>query len=242
MAIAANVVVFGIFNALLLHPLPVPQAQQLVQIQGKPSNSLSLSYPNYRDIRDRNSTFSDVGVYRPARIGIGVDGVAQPVWGYEASGNYFDMLGVQPLLGRFFHPAEDTQVDGSSVAVLSYSSWQARFGGDPQIVGRAVLLNKHPYTIVGVAPKNFSGTEHFIWPEIWVVILTHKMWKQLGANPQIINKQIRMDNQPYTVVGVLEPGFRDHIGAQLIVPLVFKPEQLNHEYHWINVMGRLMVY
>ena len=72
-----------------------------------------------------------------------------------------------------------------------------------------------------------------------VVILTHKMWKQLGADPQIINKQIRMDNQPYTVVGVLGPGFRDRIGAQLTVPLVFKPEQLNHEYHWINVMGRL---
>jgi hypothetical protein len=100
MAIAANVVL-GVVNALLLHPLPVPQAHQVYQIQSKRSNVLSVSYPNYRDIRDRNKTFSDVAVYRLARIGLAVNGVAQPVWAYEASGNYFDMLGVHPLLGRF---------------------------------------------------------------------------------------------------------------------------------------------
>jgi predicted permease len=199
MAIAANVVVFGIFNALLFHPLPVSHAQQLVQIQGKPANSLSLSYPNYRDIRDRNSTFSDVGVYRLARIGLGVNGVAQPVWGYEASGNYFDMLGVQPVLGRFFHAAEDTKVNGSQLAVLSYSGWQGRFAGDPKIVGKIVLLNKHPYTILGVAPENFSGTERFIWPEIWV---------PFQNQPEIegYNSLDRRYNNNAWVVGRLKPG------------------------------------
>ena len=153
LAIAANVVVFGVLNALLFHPLPVPQPQQIMQIQSKQSNNLTLSYPNYRDVRDRNKTFSDVAAVRIARIGLGVNGTAQPVWGYEASGNYFDMLGIKPLLGRFFHPAEDVKVNGSPVAVLSYSSWRVRFAGDPHIIGKTVLVNKHPYTILGVAPQ-----------------------------------------------------------------------------------------
>ncbi|MGI8771873.1 MAG: ABC transporter permease [Acidobacteriaceae bacterium] len=170
MAVAANVIVFGVVDGLLVHPLPVPQSRQLYQIQGRRSGALTISYPNYRDIRDRNKAFSAVSVYRLARVGIGVHGTAQPVWGYEASGNYFDMLGVQPLLGRFFHPAEDSKVNGSPVAVLSYSCWKVRYGGDPQIVGKTIAVNKHPYTVLGVAPRNFNGTERFFWPEIWVPI------------------------------------------------------------------------
>lgn len=165
MAITANVVVFGIANALLLHPLPVPQPRQLFMIE---DDSISVSYPNYRDIRDRNIAFSSVALERVARIGIGVNGVAQPVWGYETSGNYFETLGVQPLLGRFFGPSDDVAVNGSPVAVLSYACWKSRFNGDPQIVGKTIQVSKHPYTVVGVAPKNFTGSERFIWPEIWV--------------------------------------------------------------------------
>ena len=165
MAITANVVVFGIVNALLLHPLPLPQPRQLYMVEG---SSISISFPNYRDLRDRNSAFSALAMERIARIGIGINGVAQPVWGYEASGNFFETLGVQPLLGRFFGPADDVAANGSEVAVLSYACWQARFSGDPHIVGRVIQVSKHPYTVVGVAPRNFTGTERFVWPEIWV--------------------------------------------------------------------------
>ncbi|HEY6768961.1 MAG TPA: ABC transporter permease [Candidatus Sulfotelmatobacter sp.] len=220
MAIAANVVVFGVLNALLFHPLPVPHAQQLVQIQGMSSNDLTLSYPNYRDIRDRNNTFSDVAIFRFARVGLGVNGVAQPVRGYEASGNYFDMLGVQPLLGRFFHPAEDTKVNGSPVAVVSYSCWQVRFGGDPQIVGKTVFLNKHPYTILGVTPRNFSGTERFIWPEIWVPF----------QNQEEIEGYSSLDrryNSNAWVVGRLKPGVT---AAQADADLGRTAAQLADEY------------
>ena len=199
MAIAANVVVFGVLNALLFHPLPVPQPQQIMQIQGKQSNQLTFSYPNYRDIRDRNKTFSDVAVVRIARIGLGVNGTAQPVWGYEASGDYFDMLGIKPLLGRFFHPAEDVKVNGSPVAVLSYSSWRVRFAGDPHIIGKTVLVNKHPYTILGVAPQNFIGTEKFIWPEIWVPY--HNQLDIEGHS----NLEQRQNSNSW-VIGRLNPG------------------------------------
>jgi predicted permease len=199
MAIAANVVVFGVLNALIFHPLPVPQPQQIMQIQAKQSNNLVLSYPNYRDIRDRNKTFSDVAAVRIMRIGMGVNGTAQPVWGYEASGNYFDMLGIKPLLGRFFHPAEDVKVNGSPVAVLSYAAWRVRFAGDPHIVGKTVLVNKHPYTILGVAPQNFSGTEKFIWPEIWV---PYHNQPEIEGHSSLEGRQ----NQNSWVVGRLRPG------------------------------------
>ena len=168
MAIAANVVVFGVLNALVLHPLPVPAANRVVQVQR--SNGISMTYPNYRDIRDRNRTFSDVAVYRLARIGFDISGSAQPVWGYEVSGNYFDMLGIKPALGRFLRPSDDEKKNGSENTVLSYACWQVRFGGDPHVIGKTVRLNKQPYTVVGVAPKNFNGTEYFFWPELWVPI------------------------------------------------------------------------
>jgi predicted permease len=168
MAIAANVVVFGILNALVLHPVPVPEADRLVQVQ-RP-NGISMSYPDYRDIRDRNRTFSDLAVYRLARIGFDVSGNAQPLWGYEVSGNYFDMLGIKPVLGRFLRPSDDEKKNGSQNTVLSYACWQVRFGGDPQVIGKTVRLNKLPYSVVGVAPKNFNGTEFFFSPELWVSI------------------------------------------------------------------------
>lgn len=170
LAIGANVVVFGALNALVLHPLAVSEGQRIYQIQGKRAEAIDVSYPNYVDIRDRNSTFSSLAIYRLARIGIGVHGAAQPVWGYEVSGNYFPMLGIRPLLGRLLTPADDAKENGSQVAVLSYACWKIRFAADLGIVGRTVHLNKHPYVVIGVAPEGFHGTERFIWPEIWVPI------------------------------------------------------------------------
>jgi predicted permease len=170
LAIGANVVVFGILNAVVLHPLAVPDGNRIYQVQGKRADSITISYPNYRDIRDRNSVFSELAIFRLARIGIAVNEFAQPVWGYEVSGNYFPMLGIKPLLGRLLTPADDVKENGSQVAVLSYACWKARFAADPTIVGRTVDLNKHPYVIVGVSPKGFNGTERFMWPEVWVPI------------------------------------------------------------------------
>jgi len=168
MAITANLIVFGILNALVFRPLPVAQPRELYQIQGQRANDLTISYPNYRDIRDRNRTFSDLAIVRLARVGLGVSGTAQSVFGYEASGNYFAMLGVKPRLGRFFLPGEDATANGSQSVVLSYSTWQVRFSGDQQIVGKTIPVNKRAYTVIGVAPQGFNGTERFIWPEIWV--------------------------------------------------------------------------
>jgi predicted permease len=199
MAIAANVVVFGVVNALLLHPLPVPEANRVFTIQGKATDSNAFSYPNYRDIRDRNQTFSDVSLFRLARIGFDATGTAQPVWGYEVSGNYFRMLGVQPALGRFFTPEEDTKINGEPYVVLSYDCWKTRLNGDPQIIGKAIRLNKLAFVVIGVAPRHFYGTERVIWPELWLPV---------HDQPEIegYNLLVHRGDSGSWVVGRLKPG------------------------------------
>lgn len=175
MAIAANVVVFGVLNALVLHSLPVPEPGRVFQIEDASAKGYStFSYPNYRDMRDRNTTFSGMATYRFARIGLELEGkgeAAQPAWAYLATGNYFDTLGVQPLLGRFFHASDEVKVNGSPYVVLSYACWKARFSGDPGIAGKIVRMNKRPYTVLGVAPQGFHGTEKVVWPEMWVPMM-----------------------------------------------------------------------
>jgi predicted permease len=166
LGIGANTVAFSVVNALILRPLPLPSSKQLVSVQ--PRNGTNHSFPNYRDLRDRNDVFSGLAAYRITMMGLDTGGSSQRVWGYLATGNYFEVLGATPLLGRFFGPAEDRDRGGSPYAVLSYACWQSRFGGDPEIAGRTVRLNGLAYTVLGVAGKAFQGTEVFYWPEVWV--------------------------------------------------------------------------
>ncbi len=166
LGIGANTVVFSVLNALLLRPLPIanPGRVYAVNHSGGPGESL----PNYRDIRDRNSVFESLFAYRIAPLSVDAGGVAHRIWGYLVTGNYFESLGIQPAIGRFFGPAEDRVANASPYAVLSYSCWMNRFAGDPQIPGRVVRINGHPYTVLGVAPQGFHGTEVFYWSEIWL--------------------------------------------------------------------------
>jgi predicted permease len=196
-AIGANLVVFGVLNALVLHPLPVPEASRLYTVQTP--NSFAVSYPNYRDIRDRNHTFLEVADARLMRVGLEVNNNAQAVWGYEASGNYFNAMGIKPLLGRFLAPSDDEKVNGSQVAVLSYATWRVRFGGDRNIVGKAVKLNKVHYTVIGVAPQYFNGIERFFSPELWVPIHNES---QIEGYDWLEGRQ----NNNAFVVGRLKPG------------------------------------
>ena len=113
LGVAANVIVFGIIDAFFLRPLPgISEPQQLYMVQHREDLWITLSYPQYKDVRDRNTVFSGVAMYRPARIGLGQTGKAQPVWGFEVSGNYFDVLAVKPALGHFFHAEDDVDPGG----------------------------------------------------------------------------------------------------------------------------------
>ena len=128
-----------------------------------------ISYPDYKDYRDRNTVFSGLAMYFFEAMNISRRGAQNSrLWGYAVSGNYFDMLGVQPLRGRLLHPADDVQRGGHPVAVLAYSYWQAQFAGDPNVVGKQFKINGLDYTIVGVTPQAFIGTEVLFTPQVFV--------------------------------------------------------------------------
>ena len=166
LGIGANTFVFSVVNAVVLRPLPVDRPDQLVFVQ-RP-NQPSISFPQYRDIRDRIETLAGVIGYRIAPMSLDDQAGAERVWGYLVTGNYFDLLGLRPAAGRFFHQDEDRPPAPSPVAVLSYDYWLGRFQGDPGISGRAVRINGLTYTVLGVAPRGFVGTELFYRPDIYV--------------------------------------------------------------------------
>ncbi len=162
LAIGANTIVFSVVNTLLLRPLPVERPQDLVSFVD------SQSFPNYRDFRDRTQALSGLAAIRIGIVAMSHSSENARVWGYEVTGNYFGLLGVRPALGRFFTPAEDQKIGGDPYIVLSYSTWRHRFGGDPRVVNQTVKINGLSYTILGVAPKGFFGTELLYAPEFWV--------------------------------------------------------------------------
>jgi predicted permease len=166
LGLGGNTIVFSVLNSLILKPLVVPNHERLYFINN--GGQTSNSFPNYRAIRDRNSTFESVFAYRFVQVGLDQDSGAQRVWGYLATGNYFETLGIQPAAGRFFTPADDQNRGASPYAVISYGTWQSRFGGDPSIAGKQIRINRRPYTILGVAPRGFYGTETFYRSELWV--------------------------------------------------------------------------
>jgi predicted permease len=166
LGIGANALVFSVVNALVLRPLPVEHPSELVSV-GRESDP-GQSFPNYRDLADRNQTFSGLAAYRISQLELEGQSGPERTWGYLATGNYFDLLGVRPFTGRFFHAEDDLHPGGSPYAVLSYGCWRARFGSDPAIVGKTIRINRQPFTVLGVAGNDFHGTELLIWPEIWV--------------------------------------------------------------------------
>src|SRR5262249_6469372 len=140
----------------------------------KGSNIGAFSYPIYKDFRDKNDVFDGLAAYIPEPMSLSQNGVNERVWGYLASGNYFDLLGVRAFKGRMFTQEEDRAPGANPVAVVSYGSWQRRFGGDPNLVGKRIKLNGYDFTIVGVAPEGFRGTVLLFDPEIYTPMMMAK--------------------------------------------------------------------
>jgi predicted permease len=167
LGIAANVIVFGVLQAFVLRPLDVPHADRVMDLQPKDGGPF-LSYPEMRNVRDGNSVFSAVAAVEVQEFGLEANGVTRPVWGCEVSGQYSEVVGIKPFLGRLLQPSDDDHPGASNAAVLSWPAWNSDFGADPNIVGKTIRLDKHPYTIVGVTPEDFHGTEKFGQSDICV--------------------------------------------------------------------------
>jgi predicted permease len=170
LGIGANVVVFGVLNALIVRPLNVSDPQRLYIIEHKQHGWYSQSYPDYLDYRNRNSTFDGMVAYDSMSATLATGQTTTKNFGYLVSGNYFDVLGARPLLGRFFHASDEHGANSAPYLVLSYDFWRVRFNSDPNIVGTTVNLNKQPLTVVGIAQKDFHGTEIYYWPDFWTPI------------------------------------------------------------------------
>ena len=171
LAIGANAVAFGVLNALILRPLNVPQPESLYGIdraRDDPTQQSLQSYPDYLDLRDRNRSFDALAAYGIAEAGLDTGENPSRAWVYQVSGNYFDALEVHPYLGRFFHASDERGPNSAPYIVLTYAYWHAHFQDDRGVVNRTVQLNKHPFTIVGVAPPGFHGTLLFFSPDFFV--------------------------------------------------------------------------
>jgi predicted permease len=179
----ANTAIFSLVNTALLRPLPIENPQQLVALNNVAENRAfpSFSYPNYLDFRDRNEVFSGLIGYRFTPLSLSHDGINERVWGFEVTGNYFEVLGVGAALGRVISQDDDRASGGHPVAVMSYKSWQQRFGRDPNIIGKDVIVNGRSYTVIGVARQGFFGTEVVSAPDLFFPIAMQEQL-ELGSS------------------------------------------------------------
>jgi predicted permease len=181
LGIGANTTIFTVVNAILLHPLPVKDISRLVEVDTVDTKTLvttanttklGMSYPNCQDYGKQNQVFSGLScIVGPLPLTWSGEAEPKQVLGQMVTANYFDVLGLTPVRGRFFLPDEDTKPGGNNVAVLSYSLWVNKFGSDPNIIGRALTLNATPYTVIGVGTRGFKGT--FVFgnaEEVWIPV------------------------------------------------------------------------
>jgi predicted permease len=202
LGIGANTAIFSLVNMILFRPLPVADPQEVVSVSavGKNGEMAAFSYPNYLDFRDRNEVLSGLLVSRIAYMSLSRNGNNERVWGNLVSGNYFDLLGVKPALGRTFLPEDDKTRLSHPVVVISHSLWQTRFGGDPSVVDSDVLINGRKFKVIGVAPAGFKGTEVVYTPEVYAPFAMQK-WIEPESN--YLDKR---DESNMFAVGRLKPG------------------------------------
>ena len=166
--IAANVIVIGVLQLMILRPLDVPNPDRVMTFAPHVADYPIFSYPEVRDVRDGNTVFSAVAAFTIENLGLEADGITRPAWSYAVSGQYFEVVGIKPHLGRVLERADDDHPGASEAAVISFAAWKNHFASDPNIVGKSVRINKQPYTIVGVTPEGFYGTEKFLLPDVFI--------------------------------------------------------------------------
>src|SRR5437879_1406624 len=221
LGIGANVVVFGLVNAVLLRPLDVSDPKNLYQLRlGSWTNwkLLTTSYPAFEDYQRRNTTFSAIaGFDGYCSATLHSDNIARSVSGYAVTGNYFDMLGVQPQVGRLIRADDERGANSAPYVVLSDSLWRSAFNADPRVIGTTVRLNNDPFTVLGVATPQFHGTEQLVWPDYYIPIVNY------FDSDHLRNRT----GHPLTVLGRLKPRVTPQQAAENLTSIA---AQLAKEY------------
>jgi putative ABC transport system permease protein len=214
LGIGANTAVFTLFDQALLRMLPVERPKELVRFQwsGAFSGSMSsfggestnyFSYPMYKDLRDQNQVFTGILAADRSQVGLSWHNQAENQDAEIVSGNYFQILGLKPAIGRLIAPQDDVAKNANPVAVLSYSYWRTRLGGAPDVVGQTILVNGHPFTILGVAPDSFVSAIGGYRPALFVPI---NMVEQVIPWRAPLNDLTNHQSVWLTLVARLKPG------------------------------------
>jgi predicted permease len=183
LGIGANTTIFSWINSALLNPVPgITRPDEVVSLSlGKSrDNPLGFTYPDIEAMRDGQRSFTGITTGMFSAMSLTGKGKPERVWGMVASANYFDVLGVRPILGRVFLPAEDEKPGGAPVAVISYRLWRMRFAANRSVVGQTMEINEHPYTIVGVTPAAFQGSQTGVRIDFWVPIMMEAQLRPEG--------------------------------------------------------------
>jgi putative ABC transport system permease protein len=224
LGIGANTAIFTVFNQVLLRMLPVEKPQELVQLSYVGSNTGRInvfggdgteyfSYPMYQDLRDKNTVFSGMLADTEAQVGAVWKNQPELVNAELVSGNYFDVLGVGAAEGRTLLPSDDRVKEGSPVVVLSYDYWKTRFGSSSDVLNRTILINGHPFVIVGVAAQGFSSAINGFKPKLFFPMM---------MKPQVLPGQDDLDNRRsvwLTIVARLKPGVSLAAAQAAMTPL-----------------------
>ncbi|HEY7179988.1 MAG TPA: ABC transporter permease, partial [Blastocatellia bacterium] len=214
LGIGANTAIFTLLDKVLIRPLPVERPDQLVTFVEDAGGAPAIfSYPLYAELRERNDALSGVVAYEQRPFSLSDGNVTERVVGQIVSGNYFAVLGVRPALGRFFQPEEDRTPGAHPVVVISHGLWRRRFGADPAVIGKTLSLNAYRYTVVGVAPAEFTGTTRGTANDVYAPIT---MLAQVGDGCPLDNRNCGW----LSLIGRLKPGVsRQQAQAGLATPV-----------------------
>jgi macrolide transport system ATP-binding/permease protein len=215
LGIGLNTAIFSVVNAVLFMPLPVRAPEQLAGVYNtEPQEFIThvpMAYPDYRDLRDANHSFDGLIGYSLLPLALDRGDESERVFGEIVTGNYFTTLGVNAVLGRMLLPDDDRAPGAHPVTVLSYATWQRRFGSNPDIVGRRIHLNGNNFTVIGVAPREFHGLLRGIAPELWVPMMMHGTLRVQAAmnvedGPSNVESLENRRRRWMWVIGRLKPG------------------------------------
>ncbi|MEO8662641.1 MAG: ABC transporter permease, partial [Bryobacteraceae bacterium] len=204
LGVGVNSTVFSWVDAVLLHPLPgVANQNEVVAVKSTTpeGNTIDSSYPDFRDLRDQSTLFSGWIAAKQRPFNLGEQGSSERVWAETVTGNYFDVLGVRPLLGRTFnHDEQDERFGAHRVAVLSERLWHRKYNGDPRIVGQTILINRQPLTVIGVVPAEFRGVMNGLSYDLWLPLTIRPLLTGEG------NWLLRRTSRPLQMLARLKPG------------------------------------
>jgi predicted permease len=212
LGIGANSAMFSVADALLLRPLPVPHGSDLIVVQSQLRGEAiagfaqysGLSYPDFKDLRERNKSYAGLTASQYSQFGFATEKGALPQmkFGELVSGDYFGVLEVPLALGRAFRPDEDKAAGRDAVVILGHELWRTDFAADPGVIGRTIFLNSIPFTVIGVAPDRFTGSNGLVRSALFVPFAMGPRL-QNDLQQSVLEKR---DNRGLTVYGRLKPG------------------------------------